>query len=826
MNSTEIQDLGIKASETYYNYLDENNLGRVIVEVYAKELVSTEDRIYKLRLAKKLFDLDAIVFTDLTSNKQYDTSSIKIVEYDVDRNFLIVQIPPESGFPIENLHYRDIVIVSDLKFLVQRVTDWYRKNGKSVALPSQKQTVNTEIDFFAELPNDEQKEAIRNILTSPFSYIWGAPGTGKTQLVLSYVITKYIEQGTQVAIFAPTNNAIEQVLRGVINKTDKAGIDRTQIIRLGNPTKAFAEQFPEVCEAKGIMKKINEIDKQIEIIKKVIETENLDNEYQKIKKALDEFDKLDKEVNLKEDLKAQIEKSKHALNILWSNLKNENDRLQRELDILGITHDKIQGDLHKLTFEAQRLEKSINSFFHSIKKVFSGSTLTKEENRMADILPLISSKQKELNSSNKRIEIKEQAQKKELDAIKIKIAAIENTQASLMAKLNDNNFITNTLSFIRNEVAFNSEATKILSDLNLSNRSNKKSQLGIICQKLGSELLVSKSITEDYSLFSYKKLHEILGDFEKQREFLKKQTTEERLKGVNIVGCTLDCYIGRFVDNELPASHFFLDEAGYACAIKALTMFRSGKPVTFLGDHLQLPPVCELNDDKLTVKEEYKDVFIWSQSAIFVGDIFTKSKEEAFQDYLDNNEPKFNQGLEKSDLKKTHRFGENLAQVLNRYVYENGFSSAQINGTTRIKFIHATNHIPPTARRANFGEAQTIQNLVNSGRYDTTDLVILTPYKNQIIEIGKLLPELRKEHKILTVHGSQGREWKTVILSVSDTSDMWFTNSKSKASKGKNLINTAVSRAKEELIIVCDHNYWIKADGQLIQALLQIASKI
>ena len=176
-------------------------------------------------------------------------------------------------------------------------------------------------------------------------------------------------------------------------------------------------------------------------------------------------------------------------------------------------------------------------------------------------------------------------------------------------------------------------------------------------------------------------------------------------------------------------------------------------------------------------------------------------------------------------MKKTHRFGDNLARVLNQYVYQNGFSSAQTNGTTRIKFIHITNNVPPIAKRANFGEAKAIQDLVNSGRYDVDDLIILTPYKNQITEIGRLLPELRKEHKILTVHGSQGREWKTVILSVSDTHDMWFTNSKSKESKGLNLINTAVSRAKEELIIVCNHNYWINANGQLIQGLLQVASK-
>jgi AAA domain len=323
MTSKDIKELGINASQTYYKYLDENGLGRVVVEVYAKELISTEDRIYKLRLSKKLFDLDAVVFTDLTSKQQYDTSKIKIIEYDIDKNFLIIQVPTDSGFPIENLHYQEIAIISDLKFLVQRVLDWYKKNGELISLPTIKLIIDTEVNFYVEnkQPNNEQKAAIKNILSSPFSYIWGAPGTGKTQLVLSYVITKYIEEGQKVAIFAPTNNAIEQVLRGVIEMTDKAGIDKTQIIRLGNPTKAFSDQFPEVCEAKGVMKKIREIDQQIDIIKKVLEAENLEKEYEKIKGVINQFEKLDNDVILKDELKEQIEKSKQELNLGRSKLK-------------------------------------------------------------------------------------------------------------------------------------------------------------------------------------------------------------------------------------------------------------------------------------------------------------------------------------------------------------------------------------------------------------------------------------------------------------------------------------------------------------------------
>lgn len=63
------------------------------------------------------------------------------------------------------------------------------------------------------------------------------------------------------------------------------------------------------------------------------------------------------------------------------------------------------------------------------------------------------------------------------------------------------------------------------------------------------------------------------------------------------------------------------------------------------------------------------------------------------------------------------------------------------------------------------------------------------------------------------------------ILSVVDTTKKWFTDSNNLISKGKNVINTAVSRAIDRLIIVCDHDYWTDSSqqSQLIYKLLSIA---
>jgi ATP-dependent exoDNAse (exonuclease V) alpha subunit len=80
------------------------------------------------------------------------------------------------------------------------------------------------------------------------------------------------------------------------------------------------------------------------------------------------------------------------------------------------------------------------------------------------------------------------------------------------------------------------------------------------------------------------------------------------------------------------------------------------------------------------------------------------------------------------------------------------------------------------------------------------------------------------KNQILTVHKSQGKEWDAVFFSVSDnTTNYFLTNSKCRTAKSLQLINTAISRARRELILVCDCNFWANREGQLISALLKIS---
>ena len=93
------------------------------------------------------------------------------------------------------------------------------------------------------------------------------------------------------------------------------------------------------------------------------------------------------------------------------------------------------------------------------------------------------------------------------------------------------------------------------------------------------------------------------------------------MENINIIASTLDDYIGKFVNSKMKVDHIFLDEAGYANIIKSLTLFNHSVPITFLGDHKQLPPVCEIND--FTIKTtKYNNMFLWAQSSIYIDTLF------------------------------------------------------------------------------------------------------------------------------------------------------------------------------------------------------------
>jgi len=312
MTSEEIKQLCISSCKSYYDYLDKTGKGLNEVEVWAVEIVDHYQRIVNLRLSKKIFDAETISFQFTGDENKYDTTQITVLEYDVDKNMLYIEPSAELFNKFINLRAANIRVIADMKFLVQRVNNWFDQKGEGLKLPTKKSTLTVSVKDISVSsyiePSPDQLVAMQAILDQPFSYIWGAPGTGKTQVVLANIVIEYVKQNKRCAILAPTNTALEQVMKGVLRMSDAAGLPRDKFLRLGHTSKWFAEQYPEVCERFGIGNQRMQIEKQIQVVKSVMKKESAkaDNTIPQLEQALQKM------YDLKELLEVAGEKPSSA----------------------------------------------------------------------------------------------------------------------------------------------------------------------------------------------------------------------------------------------------------------------------------------------------------------------------------------------------------------------------------------------------------------------------------------------------------------------------------------------------------------------------------
>ena len=586
MTANEITEIAIDSTTNYCNYLDETKKCFIEIDVLEVKFIRSKDCLIKLRLSSKLFDTEFIFFKLNLLNKQYNTTEVKIIEYDFDKNILLVRIIPAKETDFINLKATDIKVISDIKFLTKRVGKWYENNGSDISIPTKFPSLKNNyltIEYLeGKIPSETQKLSIKNIFTNPFSYIWGAPGTGKTQFVLAYAVLHYLKNNKRVAILAPTNNAIEQVLRGVIKMTDEAGIDRSKIIRYGSPSRKFAEEFPEVCEEKSIQKQLKGIDVQINILERIISYESSLNELKKAGKALIVFDEINIQQNKVVKNKKITDKNKRTL-----------DKKKEYLDI------KVD-EIIILSNQKKSIEKSIDSFWNKILRFFNSDNY-KLKLRLFSIDNFI----------NKKIQENEILQD-EYKEIQFDYNLINKLYTSELLILDD--------TIEKTKLNFQSilKLDSIVKLLNVNNIDKIKSQLIENIEEEAYVLEINKEFSESYNNFTLTQLKNELKNYKNSRSKLTISSTEESLNSVNVIAYTLDGYISRYVESKLEVDHIFLDEVGYASIIKALTLFNNNTPITFLGDHQQLPPVCEIRDKEIKNTEKYKSMVLWAQSAIYI----------------------------------------------------------------------------------------------------------------------------------------------------------------------------------------------------------------
>lgn len=729
MTPEDIQKFCIAGTDTYLQFLIANNKGVQETGVVRVERVrDSESLCFNLILQARLFSAEAVSVRLSPPGREFGPEDFRAVEYDADAKCLLIEIRnPELD--LEERPTDEVKVVSDLRFLVRNVRDWFRDHGSEVALP-QRGITNQELPSADPiLPLEPcQQEAIRVSLADPLTYIWGPPGTGKTRHVLAAAVIGLLWSGKKIGIYAPTNNALEQAMEAVILAAKDCRVDWRRFLRVGHPSAKFAQKFRDVCEIQGLRSQIAELRRQWRNCITVLE-------HRRGATVLGSVAVLHHQIG---ELRTMLDRRREICGLLAGGL-------------LRIVLSTLKGERHALETDLAEVERRIQGQLEVIRR-----TQTESD------------------------------------------------------KLN-----------------------KIVAGLDFTNIETTSVEISHLEAKAGDYLARKAAIAQEYEGQSTDEIQRRITDLDSRIKQLESQELGERIQAASVIGMTLDCHIGRFSDQFIEFDHAFLDEAGYAPVVKALTLFRRGLPLTFIGDHKQLGPVCEMNDSNLGLPHN-GSALVWRKSALFVNDLFlSEFAPSLINEWFALSEPR-ERSFARVKLSRTFRFGQNLADILAECVYDGmDFVSGARDVELRITCLNIVPAAPPAKKRENRAEAECIARYLQAHPefQDGTEnnWAILTPYRNQESLLGLVMPDARRDDRITNIHKSQGREWDTVFLSVVDgtfeINKPWFTDTTNPQSGGLHVMNTAISRARRHLVVVCNRHFWQQlpdAPRQLISRLLEL----
>lgn len=272
-----------------------------------------------------------------------------------------------------------------------------------------------------------------------------------------------------------------------------------------------------------------------------------------------------------------------------------------------------------------------------------------------------------------------------------------------------------------------------------------------------------------------------------------------------------------------------IDEAGQSLPHHAVGAISRAKRVIVVGDPLQLEPVCPISSNLIEILGQHFQI------------------KKIHEDYYSENTKKFIESANKHQIWYPNRSScQILADLANPLGTK--LRSLWIGAPLRVHrrcarpmfdicneiaydglMVYGVKHTPvglPTScwidipngktkdRDSHYieQEGELLKDLVsNLDERSVEDLYILSPFKSCADEINRILSGRVKKDRIGTVHVAQGREAKIVILVLGGNPGRpgameWVTSK-------PNLLNVAISRAKEYIYVIGDFKKWKKYQG-------------
>jgi hypothetical protein len=234
-----------------------------------------------------------------------------------------------------------------------------------------------------------------------------------------------------------------------------------------------------------------------------------------------------------------------------------------------------------------------------------------------------------------------------------------------------------------------------------------------------------------------------------------------------------------------------IDEAGQCDIATSLIPISKCKNMVLIGDTNQLKPIVvfeESTNNRLMKQFGIDEVYNYFNNSILS---LYKRIDNISRDIL---------------LSYHYRCGKKIINYSNMRFYENKLNLTAIKSLGEVKLIDV-NNVNHKSKNSQLEEAKEIINYIRDNKL--TDVFIITPFRNQEEVINHYLSEAKEKGEIAasvscgTIHKIQGQENKTIIISTA-ISRQTAQKTYNWIKDNSQLINVAVTRAKENLIVVVD----------------------
>lgn len=242
------------------------------------------------------------------------------------------------------------------------------------------------------------------------------------------------------------------------------------------------------------------------------------------------------------------------------------------------------------------------------------------------------------------------------------------------------------------------------------------------------------------------------------------------------------------ISNDILYDYVIMDEASQVDIATGALALSSAKNAVIVGDSMQLPNVVSTDD-----KKKLQRIFDIHNKKISTA---YNSAENSFLDSIIKVLPNIPQTL----LREHYRCHPKIIEFCNQKFYkgqliamtkDNGEENV-LNVIKTVKGNHCRDdHI--NIRQIDCLSKEILPNLKNN----LNEVGIICPYKNQVSEVCKQIPELADS--TATVHKYQGREKDIMVFMTTDDKITSFSDD-------SNLLNVAISRAKNQLYLITSEN--------------------